>query len=87
MSNTHTFMIAGTDADDSQLTTIIRSSYLAQQERDRPNWLKQIELGLDGYGDRHRDTAARIRNILRLLALERAAGPGDARPAGMRPFA
>jgi hypothetical protein len=85
MSNTHTFMIAGADADDTHLAALIRSSLLAQQERERPNWLKQIELGLDGYGDRHRDTAARIRNILRLLANERGqAGPTPA-GASLRP--
>jgi ADP-ribosylglycohydrolase len=75
-------MIAGADADDTQLAALIRSSLLAQQERDRPNWLKQIELGLDGYGDRHRDTAARIRNILRMLALER--GSADTAPPPVR---
>lgn len=76
MSNTHTFVIAGPDNDDTQLASLIRASMLAQLERERPNWLKQIELGLDGYGDRHRDTAARIRNILRMLALERGSEHG-----------
>lgn len=77
MSNTHTFMTAGADADDTQLAALIRTSLLAQQERDRALWLKQIELGLDGYGERHRDTVARIRNILRLLVNERGQ-PGPA---------
>lgn len=70
MSTTHTFMLAGADTDDAQLTALIRTSLLAQHECDRSNWLNQIELGLDGYGDRHRDTAARVLNILRILALE-----------------
>ncbi len=85
MSNTHTFVIAGADTDDTQLASLIRSSMLAQLERERPNWLKQIELGLDGYGDRHRDTAARIRNILRMLALERGSEHGVCIAAAVSP--
>lgn len=72
MSNTFTFIAAATDANDSQLLNLIRASFVAQQARDRKDWLTQIELGLDGYGDRHRETAARIRNVLRLLQLEPA---------------
>lgn len=70
MFTTHTYMAAAGDADDKQLTSLLRRSFLAQPQRERSNWLKQIELSLDGYGDRHRDAAARIRNILRLLPLE-----------------
>lgn len=70
MSNTLTFVMAGPGADDARLSTLIRSCYLARSPTDRVNWLLQTELGLDGYGDRHRDTVTRIRNILRLLKLE-----------------
>lgn len=75
MSSTYAFMMVGPETDDAKLVTLIRSSLLAQPERERFNWLRQMELGLDGYGDRYRDTAARIRNILRMLALEPPAPP------------
>ncbi len=81
MTNTNAFMLAGADSDDNHLTALIRSSLMGQHERERLNWLKQIELGLDGYGERHRDTAARIRSILRLLAREHDAGPRPSQPA------
>lgn len=70
MTNTSTLMIAGANSDDEHLTALIRSSLMGLQERDRMNWLKQIELGLDGYGERHRETAARIGNIVRQLVDE-----------------
>jgi len=73
MSNTHTFIVAGADANDADLASMIRSSFLAQRTQERAIWLRQIELGLDGYGDRHRDIVARIHNVLRLLSMEQRA--------------
>src|SRR5688572_27954167 len=43
MSNTHTFMVAGADANDADLASMIRSSFLAQRTQERGIWLRQIE--------------------------------------------
>lgn len=80
MTNIHTLMIAGADSDDDHLTALIRSSLMGLQEGDRMNWLKQIELGLDGYGERHRETAERIGNILRRLVDEHQSDTRTAQP-------
>lgn len=75
MSTAHTFMIAGKDANDTELVAMIRSSLAAQPAGDRANWLAQIELGLDAYGDRHKDVASRVRETLRMLSRELGAVP------------
>lgn len=75
MSTAHTFMIAGKDANDTELVAMIRSSLAAQPNRDQANWLAQIELGLDAYGEGHKEVATRVRATLRMLSQELRAAP------------
>ncbi len=73
MTNTYAFINAGADVDDIRLAALIRAAFMDQHDHDRLNWLKQIELGLDGYGERHRETADRVRAILHQLTAEHRA--------------
>ncbi len=71
MNRTQAFMVAATKTDDPELTVMVRTSMMNQPGKERLNWLKQIELGLDGYGgDGHTKRVERISDILRVLEIE-----------------
>jgi hypothetical protein len=71
MTNAQNFMIAARNANDTELNGLMRTSMMNMPGPDRLGWLKQIELGLDGYGGpRHMSAVERIANILQSLERE-----------------
>ena len=62
-------MRAAPAADDAQLESMIRTAMLSQPVGTRQLWLREVELGLDGYGgERNQAIGGRIRDAIRRVA-------------------
>jgi hypothetical protein len=70
MTDVQSFMIAAAKISDPDLKAMIRTTMLGQPDGERQRWVRQIELALDGYGERHFKSAERIANILNVLETE-----------------
>ena len=70
MTNTQTFMIAAGKVDDTELTVMMRNAMLDHPGSERIRWLRQVEVALDGYGERHALSIDRVATILHLLGTE-----------------
>jgi hypothetical protein len=69
VTTTRELMAAAPTTDDGQLEAIIRTSMLAQPVGTRQLWLRETELGLDGYGgERNKIAGDRIRDAIRRVA-------------------
>jgi hypothetical protein len=69
LTNTHELMKAASTSDDGQLETMVRTSMLQQPVGTRQLWLRETELGLDGYGgERNKVSSDRIRQAIRNVA-------------------
>lgn len=66
MTTTHELMKVAPTTDDDALESLIRTSMLARPVGTRQLWLRETELGLDGYGgERNKLAGDRIRDAIR----------------------
>ena len=73
------FIKAGGGLTDSQLSSMIRKRMQAVPSGDRQNWMRQVELSLDGYGGGPQLLAAeKVKSALAQLEREVVAGPPSA---------
>lgn len=69
MTTARELMNAAPTTDDDQLETMVRAAMLSQPVGTRQLWLRETELGLDGYGgDRNKSSSDRIRQAIRTVA-------------------
>jgi hypothetical protein len=69
VATTHELMKAAPETDDEALVTLVRTSMLQQPVGTRQLWLRETELGLDGYGgDRNRAIGDRIRDAIKRVS-------------------
>ena len=67
------FIKAGGGLTDTELVSMMRAMMVAAPLTERRDWLRQVELSLDGYGGEiQRAAAGRVKGVLRQLEAETA---------------